>query len=44
MKMILQLQQILHVVGLLELLLVVEGVGLALIVEEGVEHEKLVEY
>ena len=44
MKMILQLQQILHVVGLLELLLVVEGVGLALMVgEEGVEHEMLAE-
>ena len=40
MKMILQLQQILHVVGLL----VVEGVGLALMVgEEGVEHEMLAE-
>ena len=43
--MFLLLRQILHVVGLLDLLLVVEGVGLALIVEEeGVEHEKLVEY
>ena len=39
--MILQLQQILHVLVLLELLPVVEGVGL--VEKEGVEHEMLVE-